>query len=398
MEHPREHIYLCSLLWDGLWIIQQPICNEIQKDEPVLFVERPVSVFTVLRYPSLWRQLFAWMRGARRITSRLRVLAPLPLFHLGHRFPTLFRLEFAIQRWWILRWEGAAPRTTRVMWFDNPLFECAVGRMGESLAVYHVGDEVGEFQTSHRPSMARLEARALRRASVVFAAADELARVRRPMNSRTVAIWNAIDTSVFTSEDRVGAFVDVDAIPPPRIAFVGVLDTWVDLKLLEEVARALPEVSLVAVGPSRVDDRCLRALPNVHWLGLRHRSLIPGILRRSSASLVPFVESALTVNIVPAKVFEALAAGIVPVCTAFSRNLDALEALGLVLVARDRSQYIDLVRRAIRDDTPSRRSELQGFGLRQTWAERWRQMRDILVDVERHEDGPRPELGSGSGR
>ena len=44
----REHIYLSSVLWDGLWIIQQPICNEIQKQEPVLFVERVASLFTVL--------------------------------------------------------------------------------------------------------------------------------------------------------------------------------------------------------------------------------------------------------------------------------------------------------------------------------------------------------------
>jgi glycosyltransferase involved in cell wall biosynthesis len=364
----------------------------------VLFVERPVSFFTVLRYPSLWRRLFVWILGARRITPHLRVLAPLPLFHLGHRFPGLFRLEFAIQRRWILRWGGGAPGATRVLWFDNPLYECAIGRMEESLTVYHVGDEVGEFRTSHRPSMARLEARALSRASVVFAAADELARVRRPMNPRTIAIWNAIDTSVFESEDRAGAFADVDAIRLPRVAFVGVLDTWVDLNLLDEVARALPEVSLVVVGPARVDDRALRRLPNVHLLGLRHRSLIPGILRRTSASLVPFVESALTVNIVPAKVFEALAAGIVPVCTAFSRNLDALEALGLVLVARDRRQYIDCVRRAITDDTPSRRRQLQAFGLRQTWSERWRQMRDVLADLEAHASGSAPQSHSGSGR
>src|SRR5882672_11546966 len=115
---PRLHVYLSSNLWESLWIIQQPICNEIQKDESVLYVERFVSVFTVLRYPRLWRRLFTWLRGARSLTRNLRVLAPLPLFHLGHRFPRIFRLEFAIQRRWILWWAGRGSKT-RLLWLDR---------------------------------------------------------------------------------------------------------------------------------------------------------------------------------------------------------------------------------------------------------------------------------------
>src|SRR5262245_42304486 len=94
----RAHVYLSSNFWDDLWIIQQPVANEIAQDEPVLYVERFVSIFTILRQPRFWPRLFAWLRGARRRSPKLRVLAPLPLFHLGHRVPWLFRAEFAIQR------------------------------------------------------------------------------------------------------------------------------------------------------------------------------------------------------------------------------------------------------------------------------------------------------------
>jgi len=387
-ESPREHLYLSSLLWDGFWIIQQPVCNEIQKEEAVLFVEQPVSVFTVLRYPGRWRRLFAWLRGARRVSRNLRILAPLPLFHLGHRFPGLFRLELALQRRWILCWAGRPPAGGRVLWIDHPLFESAIGRMGESLSVYHVGDESGEFTTSHRPTMARLEERALRKASVVFAAADELARARRPTNPNTFAIANAIDVAVFGSEPPGQEVADVARIPPPRVGFVGVLDSWVDLGLLAATARALPDVRFVIVGPSRVNDQALRALPNVHVLGPRDRRLVPGILRLCSASLVPFVANALTARIVPAKLFEALAAGIVPVCTAFSPNLDAFERQRLVLVARTGPEYVELVRQAIAADTPARRAELAGFGMRQTWRDRWSEMRTILRSLEPPTDAP----------
>ena len=393
VEPPREHLYLSSLLWNGFWIIQQPICNEIQKEETVLFVEQPVSVFTLLRYPRQWRRLFAWLRGARRLSPKLRVLAPLPLFHLGHRFPGLFRLEFALQRRWILLWAGRPPAGGRVLWIDHPIFESAIGRMGESLSVYHVGDEPGEFASSHRPTIAALEEGALRKASVVFAAAPELARARRATNPNTFAIANAIDVSVFGAEHPGREVADVAGIPAPRVGFIGVLDTWVDLGLLETTARALPAVRFVIVGPTRVDDQALRALPNVHFLGPRDRRLVPGILRLLSASLVPFVANALTARIVPAKVFEALAAGIVPVCTAFSPNLDEFERQRLVLVARSVPEYVELVRQAIGADTPARRADLAAFGMRQTWGDRWKEMNRILRSLAPPTGARRPSQG-----
>jgi glycosyltransferase involved in cell wall biosynthesis len=376
----RQHLYLSSVMWDGLWIIQQPICNEIQKGEPVLFVERPVSLFTVIRYPHLWRRLLSWLRGARRVSPNLRVLAPLPLFHLGHRFPRLFNVELAIQRLWVLSWARAKGHPRRILWFDHPVFEAVVGRMGESISIYHVGDEPGEFRTSHRPIMNELEDRALKKATFVFAAADELAQARRARNSRTFAIQNAIDTSAFSEAVPAKEFADVDGIATPRVGFVGVIDSWIDVPLLETTAKALPHVSFVIVGPAAINVAGLRALPNVHLIGVRHRRLVPGILRRMSASLVPFVRNDLTRRIVPGKIMEALAAGVVPVCTAFSRNLDELERRKLVAVARSDSGFVELVRDAIQGDTVERRAELAAFGLRQTWADRWKEMSRILAE------------------
>jgi glycosyltransferase involved in cell wall biosynthesis len=373
----REHLYLSNHPWHGLWIIQQPVCNEIQRTEPVLYVERPVSVFTVLRYPALWRRLFAWLRGARRVTPNLRVLAPLPLFHLGHRFPWLFRIEFEIQRWWILLWaRRRAPN--RVLWIDHPIWAFALGRMGERQSVYHVADEPAHFPTSHSPTIHRLEARVLAHVDVVFAAADALAEARRPSHPRVHAIQNAIDVTDFSAPDPADAFLDIDAIPEPRVVFVGVIDRWVDLDLMARVVDELPDVRLLVVGVSRVDLTALRRRDRVHVLGLRPRRLIPGVLRRCRASLVPFRHNPLTANIVPAKIWEALAAGVPPVCTAFSRNLEPLAARGLVMLADDANGFVARVREAVAGDSPARRDRLRDFGLRQTWRARWEQMDALL--------------------
>ncbi len=375
----REHLYLSCNFWDAFWIIQQPICNEIQKDEPVLYVERFVSVFTVLRYPRLWRRLFAWLRGARRLTENLRVLAPLPLFHLGHRFPGIFRLEFAIQRRWILWWAGRGSNT-RLLWLDNPLYECAVSRLREQAAIYHVADEVSAFPTSHAEISQALERSVLRKVNLVFAAAEQLAADKRKWQPRTYTVWNAIDMRAFESEAPLERLQEIVRLPKPRVAFVGVLDRWVDLSLLELLATRLPHMHLLLIGPSHLDDQQLRALPNVHFLGRRDRFEVPSILRRCSASLVPFKKTKLTERIVPLKVFEALAAGIMPVCTAFSTDLDSLERDRFAVVGRSPDAFVAGVERAVAEDSTASRERLSRFGLRQTWRERWVQMNSVITE------------------
>lgn len=374
----RSHIYLSCNFWDGLWIVQQPIAQEIARAEPVLYVERFVSLFTVMRYPSLWRRLFSWLRGARQVSHNLRVLAPLPLFHLGHRVPWLFRCEFELQRWWILLWARAHDRHLRILWVDNPLYECAVTRMGEHLAVYHVADEVTAFPTSHPEITDTLERSTLRKVNIVFAAAQQLAEDKKRWNPQTFAVWNGIDTHAFELEPPEDAVREITLIPPPRVVFVGVLDKWVDVQLLVLTATKLQRVQFIMVSPPSAYDSALRALANVHVLGRRDRLLVPTILRKCSASLVPFLKTRLTERIVPLKVFEALAAGIMPVCTDFSKDLVDLERNGWLLVARSQDAFVRMVEKAVDEDTPARRERLSSYGLDQTWGARWRRMREVL--------------------
>ena len=374
----RQHVYLSSNFWDGLWIIQQPTCDEIARHEPVLYVERHVSLFTILRYPRLWKRLFAWMAGARSQGPHLRVLAPLPLFHMGHQVPWLFRLEWAIQRRWIRRWADPAPEGGRVLWMDNPMFSCVPGTMGESLSIYHVADEPSAFKESNARIMQRLEADMLGRVGLVFAAAEQLRDHKAQLNSNAHTVWNAIDASAFANEPPAAAFADIERIPAPRVIFVGVLDEWCDLPLLDAAAARLPRVQFLFVGPVRVDASALKARPNVHFLGRRDRSLIPGILRRAAASLVAFRCIPLTERIVPLKIFEALAAGIIPICTPFSADLRRLESQGLLRIGATADQFVEQIELAVAADTPAERRRLSEFGLKQTWADRWRDMFELI--------------------
>jgi len=372
----RHHVYLASNLWSGLWITQQPICWEIQKTEKIVFVERFVSIFTVLRYPRFWRQLFAWAQGARRISERLTVVSPLPLFHLGHRFPWLFQVEFWIQRLWI-RWAVRRTKGDRILWVDNPMLSCAAGAMGERLFIYHVADEFSEFSTSHPAVARRLEKRMLARADLVFAAAERLADEKRKENPATYAVLNAIDARLFSDDSGVRDPV-VAGIPSPRVVFIGVVDHWVDTALIRHVAKSLPEASVLVVGPGSEKNADLQGVANLHAIGPIPRAQVPSILKSASVSLVPFKRNALTERILPLKIFEALAAGVMPVCTPFSPELGGLAKAGFLRIGNSYDEFTSVVREVIAGDTPSSRERLRMFGLDQTWEARWYQMKALI--------------------
>ena len=132
------------------------------------------------------------------------------------------------------------------------------------------------------------------------------------------------------------------------------------------------------VGPAKVSTARLAQLPNVHLLGRVERSAVPELLRGCSASLVPFHKTKLTARIVPLKIFEALAAGIMPVCTDFSLDLVALEHEGHARVTRTPDEFTAAIAAAVREDSPGHRAALEQFGRQQTWQARWTEMRNIV--------------------
>jgi glycosyltransferase involved in cell wall biosynthesis len=96
----------------------------------------------------------------------------------------------------------------------------------------------------------------------------------------------------------------------------------------------------------------LRALPNVHLLGRRPYSALPGYCKAFDVALLPFVKNELTEYANPLKLREYLAAGL-PVVSTDIPEARALEHRG-ILLANDLDDFPTLVARALEDPGPSR--------------------------------------------
>jgi len=148
--------------------------------------------------------------------------------------------------------------------------------------------------------------------------------------------------------------------PEPRsIGYLGALEYFVDLDLLEGVARSLPDHVLHVVGGGRREEEFrdrLGRLPNVRWHGaVPHREVWRHV-GRWSVGLVPFRDGPVSAGSFPLKALEYLAAGAAVVGTPVPA-LGRLASEGLpVAVAGDVDGFAAAVRRLGDTPEPARRA------------------------------------------
>jgi glycosyltransferase involved in cell wall biosynthesis len=98
--------------------------------------------------------------------------------------------------------------------------------------------------------------------------------------------------------------------------YVGVVDERIDLPLLRDLARMLPEWDIDVVGPvAKIDPDDLPVEPNLAFLGSVPYDQLPNVMAGFDVALMPFALNAATRSISPTKTLEYLAAGLPVVST-----------------------------------------------------------------------------------
>ena len=111
---------------------------------------------------------------------------------------------------------------------------------------------------------------------------------------------------------------DIAHLPRPLIGYVGTLEDRVDWELMDAVAQANPNASIVLVGRLGPDGdqswhrdrRACLARPNVHAIGWRDQSSIDGYNRSFDLGLIPYrVDHPFNLASCPTKIMDYMAAG-----------------------------------------------------------------------------------------
>ena len=244
--------------------------------------------------------------------------------------------------------------------------------MRRSALLYNRADLHSAFPEADGSWVLSLEEALLARADRVLYVSRELMRVDEPMvGTRAVFLDHGVDLEHFGATGPVAG--DVDAIPHPRIGFFGGIDDYVvDMDLLLEVARALPDASLVLIGDATCSMAELTALPNVHWLGFRPYAQIPALGRGFDVALMPWLDNEWIRFANPIKLKEYLALGL-PVVTTEYPEIEPYRTE--VSVARSHAEFVALVRAALADpgDAHARRASVLAYS--------WERRAEFLLDL-----------------
>ena len=210
---------------------------------------------------------------------------------------------------------GEAPE---VLWFYTPMAFAFAGHLAAGAVVYDCMDELSAFRGAS-PRLQLLERRLMKRADLVFTGGRSLYEAKRGLHPSVHQFTSGVDVAHFGAAREMAAAAgpaDAAAIARPRLGWFGVVDERMDLALVDAVAAARPDWSLVMVGPVvKIDPASLPRRPNVHWLGARRMPELPGYLAGWDVGFMPFAVNEHTRYISPTKTPEYLAAGVPVICT-----------------------------------------------------------------------------------
>ncbi|MDY7230723.1 spore coat polysaccharide biosynthesis glycosyltransferase ExoP [Hyalangium rubrum] len=327
--------------WDGDPLSKVHIMRILSRDNRVLWVNsigNRAPKANTHDLQRIWKKLSTFTEGIREVEPNLFVLAPLAIPFYGSEAVRAANRE--LLRLQVRRAMKKLHFKRPISWSFLPASAPVSGTLGEEFVVYHCVDEFSAFSDTNGRHIAELEDRLLRKADVVITSAERLRENKAKVNPRTVLVRHGVDFQHFVKACDPATAIpeDIANLPKPIIGFFGLMADWVDQEAIIATAKAHPEGSVVIIGKVApdCDVTAMKAVPNIHFLGRKPYTSLPGYSRAFDVALMPFTVNELTLNANPLKVREYLAAGLPVVST----DIPEVRKVGLCKVATSTEDFV----------------------------------------------------------
>ncbi len=207
-------------------------------------------------------------------------------------------------------------RLRSVALINSPLWGMVLQRGDFDRIVYDCIDDVSLY--AGLASVSRFlgyEQRLVQVSDAVVATAASLEEHIRGLDPRIpiTRIPNGVDVEWFQEVAAGGGRIaaEVDSLPAPVVGYVGTISGWLNLSLVADVARLLPGVTFVFIGPEDpwVNLEPLKQLPNVRFFGRIPYEEVPSVIAACRVCWIPFSPGRIVERTNPIKLFEYFALG-----------------------------------------------------------------------------------------
>ncbi len=283
---------------------------------------------------------------------------------------------------WLLR--RALRRAVRGEHLERPILVTtipnaagAVGVVGEHLAVYYCVDDFSEWPGADRRAMVEMERDLLKRVDLVIATSETLFEEKSALHPRVRLVRHGVDVDAFRAASGTVP-PTLAALQRPLLGATGLVDARIDVDLVAQLARAMPEATFAFVGPRQLPEGPLDRLENVRFLPAVPYADVPATVHSFDVAVLPYVENRLTERINPLKLREYLATGVPIVATPLP---EAARFRDVIELARRPEEWVAALRRALGEGR-ARAEERRARIAPETWEARAEEFSRHLLESE----------------
>lgn len=234
------------------------------------------------------------------------------------------------------------------------------------LYIYYSRDNLIAVEWWKRQGI-RIEAKLIQKADLAVANSVYLANYLRKYNPRSYYVGQGCDVSAFDMKLIKEAPDDIKEIRKPIIGYIGALYTLrLDIGIIAWLAEQRPGWSVVLIGPEDEGFKAssLHGMPNVHFLGSKNPDELPAYLSCFDVAINPQILNEVTIGNYPRKIDEYLAMG-KPVVATRTEAMVVFEEY--TYLATSREEYLELVEKALMEDSPEQAARREEFARSHTW-------------------------------
>jgi len=276
-------IVFCHLRWEFVYQRPQHIISRIAKQGKVLFIEEPLQF-------SQEEENTAHMY---KVNDAITVFQP--------KVKSIEGIKDVFK--------GMPQITAGVGWVYSPAFIPLLASFSLNKVVYDCMDELTLFRGAD-PELVEHEKQLLSVADIVFTGGKRLYESKKKVHGNVYCFPSSVDHVHFRKAlNGIPVPEDMKFNNRPIIGYYGVIDERIDMNLLGEAAKLLPNATFVMIGPmAKISEEDLAKGDNIHYRGMKSYEELPAYLKKFDIAMMPFAMNEATHFISPTKTLEYMAA------------------------------------------------------------------------------------------
>lgn len=319
---------------------------------PVLYVESPglrAPKATARDVSKLFKKLRMTFQPPEQVAPHFwrMTLPQIPLRRIG----AVRAINRAFSRMLINRAIRRLGFRDTVAWFHVPHPGFPAKTLGEKLTVFYCIDDYSKLPDVDGLAVGAMDRELTAAADIVFACNQSLVDARSSINSNIYLSPHGVVTEVFARAIAPDTTIpdELSTRPRPIFGSWGLIDQRIDLSILEHIAKARPEWTILLIGHTAVDVSALKRLPNVYFAGVKPYAELPNWAKAIDVCILPYTQTSLNTQSSPLKLREYLASGKPIVAVA----LPEAKLLGdVVMTAEGGPGFVQAIEKALVTNTP----------------------------------------------